>query len=184
MAGIYGDITKVMTTGASEKTSKGLGVKGVEASHKLAESDLKRVDQYKSMITKVAKEKQIDPAIVAGIISRESRAGLLLKDGWGDNHNGFGLMQVDKNAHPDYKKPWNGEEHIRQGVDILISFIKQIQDKFPSWSKENQLKGGIAAYNLGVKNIKTLEGMDVKSSGDDYSSDVVARAQWFNSHGY
>ncbi|XP_062856263.1 lysozyme g-like [Trichomycterus rosablanca] len=183
MAGIYGDITKVMTTGASEKTSKGLGVKGVEASHKLAESDLKRVDQYKSMIIKVAKEKQIDPAIVAGIISRESRAGLLLKDGWGDNHNGFGLMQVDKRHHSP-KGAWNGEENIRQGVDILISFIKEIQKKFPSWSKENQLKGGIAAYNFGVDDVRTLEGMDRGSSGDDYSSDVVARAQWFNSHGY
>jgi len=68
--------------------------KGVEASKKLAEADLTRMDKYKSIITKVGRAKQMDPAVIAGIISRESRAGAALKDGWGDRGNGFGLMQV------------------------------------------------------------------------------------------
>lgn len=67
---------------------------GVEASNKLAEHDLQKMDQYKSIITKVGRAKQMDPAVIAGIISRESRAGAILVNGWGDHGNGFGLMQV------------------------------------------------------------------------------------------
>lgn len=63
----------------------------------MAEVDLNRTDQYKTIIMKVARAKKIDPAIIAGIMSRETRAGSCgsgLVDGWGDNGNAFGLMQV------------------------------------------------------------------------------------------
>ncbi|XP_058253662.1 lysozyme g-like isoform X1 [Hemibagrus wyckioides] len=185
MACIYGDITKISTTGASEKTARQdkLTVKGVEASHKLAENDLRKMEQYKNVIIKVGRAKQMDPAVIAGIISRESRAGSILVNGWGDHGNGFGLMQVDKNHHTP-KGAWNSEEHLTQGTDILIQSIKDIQKKFPSWPKEHQFKGGIAAYNLGPGNVRTYERMDIGSPGDDYSSDVVARAQFFKRKGY
>ncbi len=49
------------------------------------------------MITKVGKTKKIDPAVIAAMISRESRAGALLKNGWEPEGNGFGLMQVHYN---------------------------------------------------------------------------------------
>uniref|UniRef100_A0A3B1KFN3 Lysozyme g n=1 Tax=Astyanax mexicanus TaxID=7994 RepID=A0A3B1KFN3_ASTMX len=181
----YGDITKVPTTGASEKTARQdkLTVKGVEASNKLAETDLKKMDQYKSIITKVGHAKQMDPAVIAAIISRESRAGAALVNGLGDKGNGFGLMQVDKRHHTP-RGAWNSEEHIVQGTGILIKAITDIQKKFPSWPKEHQFKGGIAAYNFGVDNVRTYERMDIGTTGDDYSSDVVARAQWFKRHGY
>ncbi len=67
---------------------------GVEASKKMAETDLVRIEKYKSIIVKVARVKQMEPAVIAAIISRESRAGAILKDGWGDHDNCFGLMQV------------------------------------------------------------------------------------------
>ncbi len=60
----------------------------------MAETDLVRIEKYKSIIVKVARAKQMEPAVIAAIISRESRAGAVLKDGWGDHGNGFGLMQV------------------------------------------------------------------------------------------
>ncbi|KAJ8338587.1 hypothetical protein SKAU_G00375530 [Synaphobranchus kaupii] len=183
----YGDITKVETTGASEKTAKqdGLTAKGVEASKKLAETDLNRMNKYKDIISKVAQAQHIDPAIIAGIISRESRAGApgLLKNGWGDKGNGFGLMQVDKRYHTPVGA-WDSEEHISQSTEILTGFIKKIQKKFPSWSKEQQLKGGISAYNGGEKNVRTYEGMDKGTTGNDYANDAVARAQWFKKHGF
>ncbi|XP_058252177.1 lysozyme g-like isoform X2 [Hemibagrus wyckioides] len=111
MACIYGDITKISTTGASEKTARQdkLTIKGVEASHKLAENDLRKMEQYKNVIIKVGRAKQMDPAVIAG---------------------------------------------------------------------------GIAAYNLGPRNVRTYERMDIGSPGDDYSSDVVARAQFFKRKGY
>ncbi|XP_066504997.1 lysozyme g-like isoform X2 [Hoplias malabaricus] len=156
---------------------------GVEASYKLAETDLKRMNQYKPMITTVARAKQMDPAVIAGIFSRESRAGAALNNGWGDHGNGFGLMQVDKRHHT-LRGAWNSEEHVTQGTEILIDFIKQIQKNFPSWSREHQLKGGISAYNAGVGNVRTYERMDVGTTGDDYANDVVARAQWYKRQGY
>lgn len=68
--------------------------KGVEASYKLAENDLTRMGSYKYTILKVGSVMSMDPAVIAAIISRESRAGAALVNGWGDHGNGFGLMQV------------------------------------------------------------------------------------------
>ncbi|KAK2890703.1 hypothetical protein QQF64_006737 [Cirrhinus molitorella] len=185
MAYIYGDIMKIDTTGASEATAKQdkLTVKGVEASKKLAEHDLARVEKYKSMITKVGKAKKIDPAVIAAIMSRESRAGAALKNGWDTTGNGFGLMQVDKNYHIP-AGAWNSEQHVTQATEILIGFIKEIKVNFPQWTQERWFKGGIAAYNKGVKRVSSYENIDAKTTGLDYSNDVVARAQWFRNKGY
>ncbi|XP_060783349.1 lysozyme g-like [Neoarius graeffei] len=186
MACIFGDITKIDTTGASEKTASydGLGVKGVEASYKMAETDLKRVDKYKTIILNVGRAKQMDPAVIAAIISRETRGGLYLtKDGFQKNGKGFGIMQVDTGFHTK-RGAWDSEEHVTQGTEILIGFIKRIQEKFPTWPKDHQFKGGISAYNRGPGNVRTYERMDVGTSGGDYANDVVARAQWFKRNGY
>ncbi|KAK7141666.1 hypothetical protein R3I93_015719 [Phoxinus phoxinus] len=185
LACIYGDVMKIDTTGASEATAKQdkLTIKGVEASKKLAEHDLARMENYKSIITKVGRAKKMDPAVIAAIISRESRAGAALKDGWGDHGNGFGLMQVDKRYHK-LVGAWDSEEHVTQGTEILIGFINAIKAKFPQWTQEQCFKGGISAYNAGVNNVRTYERMDVGTTGGDYSNDVVARAQWFKSKGY
>ncbi|KAK7138343.1 hypothetical protein R3I94_013835 [Phoxinus phoxinus] len=185
MACIYGDVMKIDTTGASEATAKQdkLTIKGVEASKKLAEHDLARMENYKSIITKVGRAKKMDPAVIAAIISRESRAGAALKDGWGDHGNGFGLMQVDKRYHK-LVGAWDSEEHVTQGTEILIGFINAIKAKFPQWTQEQCFKGGISAYNADVKNVRSYERMDVGTTGDDYANDVVARAQWFKSKGY
>uniref|UniRef100_A0A8C1US09 Lysozyme g n=1 Tax=Cyprinus carpio TaxID=7962 RepID=A0A8C1US09_CYPCA len=185
LACAYGDIMKIDTTGASEVTAKQdkLTVKGVEASNKLAEHDLARMEQYKSKIIKVGRAKQMDPAVIAAIISRESRAGAVLKDGWGDHGNGFGLMQVDRRYHTPVGA-WDSEQHIAQATEILISFIKEIKAKFPMWSQEQCFKGGISAYNAGVSTVSSYENIDARTTGKDYSNDVVARAQWFKSKGY
>ncbi|XP_061534597.1 lysozyme g-like [Phycodurus eques] len=180
----HGDITKVDTNGASKKTAgqDRLPYDGVPASNAMAQTDLGRMNNYKVIVRKVAAQKGMDPAIIAGIISRESRAGNVLRGGWGDNGNAWGLMQVDKNYHTP-RGGWDSEEHLSQGTDILIGFIDQIKNKFSSWTAERQLKGGIAAYNTGVGGVQTYERMDVGTTGDDYSSDVVARAQWYKSQG-
>ncbi|XP_057699539.1 lysozyme g-like [Corythoichthys intestinalis] len=180
----YGDIMKVDTTGASQKTAAQdrLTYDGVPASNKMAQTDLDSMNNYKSIIQKVGTQKQVDPAIIAAIISRESRAGKVLKNGWGDNGNAWGLMQVDTRYHTKQGE-WNSEEHLSQGTAILTDFIGKIKNKFPSWTAEQQLKGGIAAYNIGLGGVQTYERMDVGTTGDDYSSDVVARAQWYKSSG-
>ncbi|GCB69881.1 hypothetical protein scyTo_0008466, partial [Scyliorhinus torazame] len=92
---IYGDITKVETTGASDVTARQdkLSEIGVAASHKMMETDLGRLNKYKTTINKVAGANKIDPAIIGAIMSRESHGGNVLENGWGDHGNGFGLMQ-------------------------------------------------------------------------------------------
>ncbi|XP_048817868.1 lysozyme g isoform X2 [Lagopus muta] len=181
----YGNVNRIDTTGASCNTAKpeGLNYCGVQASRKIAERDLGNMNRYKILIKRVGEALCIEPAVIAGIISRESHAGTILKNGWGDNGNGFGLMQVDKRHH-NIEGTWNGETHISQGTRILIDMIKKIQRKFPRWTRDQQLKGGISAYNVGPGNVRSYERMDIGTLHDDYGNDVVARAQYFKQHGY
>lgn len=44
--------------------------------------------------------------------------------------------------------------------------------------------GALAAYNMGAGSISSYEQVDAKTTGEDYSNDVVARAQYFKKHGY
>ena len=46
------------------------------------------------------------------------------------------------------------------------------------------MQGGVAAYNFGVSNVQSIGGMDIGTTGNDYSNDVVARAQWFHNNGF
>ncbi|XP_041430321.1 lysozyme g-like [Xenopus laevis] len=185
MASKYGDLTKVETTGASEATAKQdkLKEKGVAASHKMAQTDNPRMQKYKAIILRAAAKAKVDPALICGIISRESRAGAVLKDGWGDHGNGFGLMQVDKRHHT-LKGKWDSEEHVDQATGILVDFILGCKMKFHGWTPEQQLKGGIAAYNCGLSRVDNYAHVDMHTTGKDYSNDVVGRAQWFKQNGF
>ncbi|MGH0181173.1 UNVERIFIED_CONTAM: hypothetical protein FKN15_006155 [Acipenser sinensis] len=176
---------KINTTGASANTANQdkLTVQGVAASHKMAEHDLPNMNKYKPLIIKVGRAQQMDPSVIAGIISRESRAGTQLEDGWGDHGNGFGLMQVDKRYH-NPAKPWDSEQHLTQATQILIYMINEIEKKFPDWPKEHHFKGGLSAYNAGERSVHSYDKMDIGTTGKDYANDVVARAQWFKTHGY
>ncbi|NP_001290258.1 Lysozyme g-like [Larimichthys crocea] len=188
----YGNIMRVQTTGASEKTSQQdkLGYSGVKASQAMAELDAGRMEKYRSKINSVGRRYDIDPALIAAIISRESRAGNALTNGWGDyspargQYNAWGLMQVDVNPQGGghtAKGAWDSEEHLCQATGILVHFIKVIRNKFPGWSTEEQLKGGIAAYNMGDGSVEDRD-VDKNTTGSDYSNDVVARAQWYKNN--
>uniref|UniRef100_A0A8C8VKH3 Lysozyme g n=1 Tax=Pelusios castaneus TaxID=367368 RepID=A0A8C8VKH3_9SAUR len=183
--GCYGNINNVDTTGASCKTARQEGLRycGVAASQKIAEKDLKNMNRYKGIIKSAGRKMCVDPAVIAGIISRESHAGTALKNGWGDNGNAFGLMQVDKRYHRPVGR-WNSEEHLVQGTGILVNMIKGIQKKFPRWTKDQQLKGGICAYNAGIQTVQTYDKMDIGTANNDYANDVVARAKFFKRNGY
>ncbi|XP_061584787.1 lysozyme g-like [Cololabis saira] len=189
--GKYGDIMKVETTGASRITAQQdkLEYSGVAASETMAKMDAERMKEYKTKILNVAKSFDIDPALIAAIISRESRAGNTIKDknGWGDwnprrnKYNAFGLMQVDVNPDGGDHTPvgeWDSEEHIEQATGILVRYIEE----FSSWPKKQWLKGGIAAYNAGPGDVKSYANVDENTTGKDYSNDVVARAKWYNEH--
>ncbi|XP_067353603.1 lysozyme g-like isoform X3 [Channa argus] len=166
----------------------------VEVSHIMAKTDAGGMKKYREKIKKVGLEYGIDPALIAAIISRESRAGKTIKDndGWGDYDretgafNAWGLMQVDVNPNGGGHKPlgaWESEEHLCQATGILVDFIDKISRKFPDWCPAQKLKGGIAAYNMGDGNVYSYDKVDEYTTGGDYSNDVVARAQWYKKYG-
>ncbi|XP_078512288.1 lysozyme g-like [Lissotriton helveticus] len=138
--------------------------------------------KFKAKMVTVGKKLCVDPALIAAIASRESRAGSALINGFGDGGNAFGLMQVDIRYHK-IRGAWNSQEHITQATEILVSMIKAVTKKFPKWSVEQKLKGGIAAYNIGPGNVRT-ENVDSYTTAKDYSNDVVARAQYYKERGY
>ncbi|HEX8819629.1 MAG TPA: C39 family peptidase [Archangium sp.] len=172
------------TTGASAVTAKqdDLKVAGVKASQQMARTDLPKLQPYAEAFITVGKKYGLPPALLAAISSRETRGGSQLKkSGFGANGADFGLMQINKDSHKLVGGPFS-REHIDQAGDILSSFFKQVKSKHPTWAKAQQLRGAVAAYNFGVSNVRTLEGMDRGTANHDYSSDVWARAQTLAPH--
>lgn len=175
---------RIDTTGASHITAGADHLEaGVDASHKMAAMDYSRMQMYKPIIKAVAREKGIDAAVIAAIISRESRAGAGLNNGWGDFGNAFGLMQVDRRYHVP-QGTWDSKEHVAQATQILVDFTGTMRQNFKDWTREQCMKGGIAAYNCGPFNVKSYANVDSNTTGRDYSNDVVARAQYYKSEGF
>nr|XP_039266071.1 uncharacterized protein LOC120341599 [Styela clava] len=182
----YGKIIEVETTGASFATAAQdkLSSSGIPASNALAANDKSELEKYKSKILIAAKQYCVEAAVIAAIMSRETRAGKVLKsDGFGFDGHGFGLMQVDDRFHTLRGGAFS-QEHINQGTGILVTMIQRIKKKHPSWNKQWVYKGGISAYNAGEGNVRTYEEMDVGTTGNDYANDVVARAQWLKQNGF
>ena len=176
-------LSLIKPNGASIETAKSenTGQVGIVASLCIARRDQARVLSLKYQFEAVGNHFNIPPALLAAIASRESHCGAILdKKGWGDNGNAFGLFQIDKRAHTilGQQNP-QGELHINQATGILADFLAQIERKHPAWSEWQTLKGAVAAYNAGVKNIQTLDGMDIGTTHNDYSNDIWARAQYF-----
>lgn len=148
----------------------------------MARMDADRVGTYRSDINRAARKHGMEPAVVAGIMSRESRGGNTLNNGWGDNGKAWGLMQVDVTPtggnHPKVGGP-TSYEHIDYATGTLAKFTKKIGEKYPHWSEEQKLKGGIAAYNMGDRSVHHDKDVDANTTGGDYANDVVARAQWY-----
>ncbi|RVE76538.1 hypothetical protein OJAV_G00010960 [Oryzias javanicus] len=183
------NIRNVPTTGASAQTARQdrLGVSGVSASHAMAKTDAARMAKYKDIITATGRKHGVDPALIAAITSRESRAGNALQNGWGDHGNAWGLMQVDVNPRGGGHRAvgaWDSEEHLSQATGILSHFIQRSEKKFPQCTREQQLKAAIAAYNCGDGRVTSCVNVDVNTTGKDYANDVAARAQWYKDHGY
>ncbi|KAM9363663.1 lysozyme g-like [Symphorus nematophorus] len=150
------------------------------------------MEKCRFKIKTVGQKYGIDPALIAAIISRESRAGNALDNGWGDGGNAWGLMQVDiyKSGHTAVGA-WDREEHLDQATGIL-SAEKQLKGLlkdqhssalfilcFTLFSSLFVSARGIAAYNMGSKNVHSYGTVDAETTGQDYSNDVVARAQWY-----
>ena len=91
-------------------------------------------------------------------------------------------MQIDKRYHtPDV----SDIDNIDAGTKILAGYLKTVKTKKPDWSPAWQLRGAVASYNFGTKNVQSQSGLDVgtasscKPCSGNYSWDAMARAKWF-----
>lgn len=179
-------LAKAPISGASNATaaSDRLISGGIEASYTMARTDLPAVQPLLECFRKAGELYNIPSAILAAIASRESRCGKVLRNGWGDNNNAFGIMQIDKRYHTlaGTNTGPASQEHINQAAGILFDYLRQVQAKHPSWEDEYILKGAVAAYNFGVRNVQTKAGIDRGTANNDYGSDVLARAQFYARH--
>lgn len=153
---------------------------------------------YEAIILAAAEEFGFQPSLIAGIGSRESNWGLLLKPlgptGTGDFSrpllspglgHGRGLMQIDDRAHPAFiaTGKWkDATENIRYGCGVLADNRKFFEGRL-SGTSTLLLRATVAAYNAGAGNVKAAinagRDVDVFTAGGDYSQDVLNRAGWF-----
>jgi len=159
--------------------------------------------ELRPVIEGVAGSFALRPAVVAGVISRESGAGRLLGK-WGnppdtgDHGHGRGLMQADDRYWRGFLNldDQGGEEdawrwpacNIAFGCWLLRKNLDAIRKRFPSLAPESALRGALAAYNCGLgrvlKLLETGGDVDRHTAGGDYSQDVMARAEWLAGRGW
>jgi peptidoglycan hydrolase-like protein with peptidoglycan-binding domain len=171
-------LSKLKTSGASAATARQDGLPpGADSSAKMAKNDLSKLQKYKADFEAVGQKYGFPPALLAAIASRESRGGSALDSGgFGDHGHGFGLMQVDDRTAAPKGGPYS-REHIDHGASILKGKLDEVSRAHPDWTPEMKLKGAVSAYNAGAGNVRTQNGMDTGTTGNDYSNDVWARAQ-------
>ena len=167
--------------------------------------------KYQQMIDGAGQQLNLQPAIIAGIGSRESGWGLLLKPpgpaGTGDfgarksptayrndalpPDGGFGrgLMQIDF----DRLRVRTNGQLAGSGENIAFG-CKVLSDNLALLGRKTTLTGGqllqaaIAAYNCGAGNvlqaIRDGRDLDFYTTKRNYSADVLNRSGFFQAHGW
>uniref|UniRef100_A0A8B9M9F0 Lysozyme g n=1 Tax=Accipiter nisus TaxID=211598 RepID=A0A8B9M9F0_9AVES len=100
---------------------------------------MRRARKYEIPIKRVARNLCLDPALIAAIMSQESRVGLLLDNGWDQERHKYGLMQLGGQQQPF--GGWDSEEHINQCSTILVLAINEVRARHPTWTWDRQLRG-------------------------------------------
>jgi len=176
-------LASFIAAGASAKTARQdrLPSGGREASHAMAETDFGRVRPLIAKFNAAGSMTDLPPALLAAIASRESRCGNVLdRNGFGDAENAFGIMQVDKRSHdPEGLPDPRSQENINQAARILNEAFEKAQSKFADQPLARQLQAAVGAYNCGMGNVQSPSAADNHTTGQDYSNDVWARAEFY-----
>ena len=96
-----------------------------------------------SMIVRIAKEEGVDPALALSIAHVET-GGSFNPNAVGDNGNSFGLFQIHRPSHPDYKGGTDPEANARYGIRLF----KRLLD-----ANDGSVNKAIWAYNAGQGNV-------------------------------
>jgi hypothetical protein len=144
---------------------------------------------YEPMIRAAALEFELQPSLLAGVGSRESFWGLILNPpgpaGTGDSGHGRGLMQIDDGAFPEWiaSGQWRDPAaNIRFGAKVLAGNRRFFEEKIAG-AGHLLISAAVASYNAGPGNvlasIRAGRDVDARTTGGDYSYDVLDRAGWF-----
>lgn len=189
----FGDVAQMQSSGASVETARannvvhreGHLVSGVEASNELADRDWDALLKFREDIRSVGRSLQVDPALIAALISRQSAAGTQLSEGGSGRIDSacFGLLQINRNYHVLKGGPYS-RDHLEQGVTFLVQMIKSVRmrEENRAWSAEQQLKAALACYIAGQERVfrePSCERMDAITPYGDFANDVLARARRF-----
>ncbi len=168
---------------------------------------LREATKYRLYIEDAAKRYNIQASVIAGIGSRESHWGLLLRPpgpgGTGDfierrfptrhrngslpsDGGGFGrgLMQIDFDYHEFARiEKWKDpKENILYAAKILHD-SKRLCERKTNLHGIDPLRAAIASYNSGPRRvlmaIRRKLDFDYYTTGGDYSADVLNRAGCF-----
>lgn len=119
----------------------------------------------------------IDPALLAGIASRETNVQNII----GDGGHGHGLMQIDDRSHGLFTSSplaLNEAANIDYGAGVLHSYYRQALSR--GLSGAAALRAAVAGYNAGagrcIAAVLAGHDPDVYTTGHDYSRDVLDRA--------
>ncbi|NXG92069.1 LYG protein, partial [Stercorarius parasiticus] len=112
---------------------------GLAMVRRTAEADVIRLRKYEMPIKRVARNLCLDPALIAAIISQESRVGLLLDNGWDQGRQKYGLMQIGREQYQPFGV-WDSEDHINQCSAILVLAINEVRARHPTWTWDRQLR--------------------------------------------
>nr|XP_012642477.1 lysozyme g-like protein 1 [Microcebus murinus] len=175
--GCYGNIRTLVTPGASCGIGRlhGLNYCGVRASEKLAEIDMPYLLKYQPVMRTAGQKYCMDPAVIAGVLSRELQGGNVLVN-VGNMGN---RIKVIQDAGLSVPTSWISESQVSQKTEILTTRIKEIQRRFPTWTPDQHLRGGLCAYGGGAGYVRSSEDLSC-----DFCNDVLARAKYLKRHGF
>ncbi|MBZ3885415.1 Lysozyme g-like protein 1, partial [Sciurus carolinensis] len=181
--GCYGNIRTLDTPGASCGVGRrhGLNYCGVRASERLAEIDMPYLVRYQPIMRTVGQRYCVDPAVIAGVLSRQSQGGnFLVNVGNAGNVGNMGDgVRVVQDSNLYAPTSWITESQVSQITEVLITRIKEIQTRFPTWTPDQYLRGGLCAYSGGPGYVRSNQDL-----GCDFCNDVLARAKYLKRHGF
>ncbi|XP_074839375.1 lysozyme g-like [Carettochelys insculpta] len=180
--GCYGDLQTIQTPEVSCEPVQTPAC-GVQSAAKLVQVHIIRLRQYEVPIKRVAKIYCIDPALIGALISVESGAGLNLVDGWNRDRTRYGLMQIHKHYNT-IPVAWDSEDHIAHGTNILVTSMKELRIKHPTWTWQQCLIGGLCAFHDKVRNIQVYDGTDNCNLNNNYVNTVLVRAKTLQTMGF
>jgi hypothetical protein len=133
------------------------------------------------LVERSAAEHHLAPALLLAIMDRETgdphRIGFGGRDPAVTNGNDFGLMQINRAAHPDFfaHHDWRDPAaNIDYGAGVLAADLRHY---------DGDVVRAAAAYNAGPGNVDRAlaagHSADSVTAGGDYGSDVARRYEHF-----